>query len=198
MSKDWLATDVPDSRLDEIYGDEQYYAYMKSVPFRLTFLKRVGDVCAVCGGPVLDVGCGEGWLADYVPPDVRYVGIDGSATAIRTAGRLHLGREFHKVRFEDLEDPDMPVGEFRTVVFGGMLDVLVKPGRRLEVLESYREKFGAEFIVVYDLARLDTSPFRKRYGLVASHEVRIDPSEYPELADIPPVKLWRKIEVYKC
>lgn len=68
-------------------------------------------------GRVLDVGCGEGWLARALKPDgFEVVGIDGSEALIRSAEDLG-GGTFQVVGYEDLvDDPRVVPGPFDAVV----------------------------------------------------------------------------------
>jgi len=186
-----LKTDVTPQKLNETY-QRDYYWYLKSPAFRTMFLERIGGLVNGYGDPVLDVGCGEGWLADYVT--VPYVGVDGSEEAIATA-RQRVKRpaeQFCVARFEDRRDIDILSGrgQFPTIVFGGMLDVYVKPQERVTLLEQYL-RFGTKRFVIYDLERLDHRPLAKRFRLVHEwHGTAIVPQ-------IKMVKRKRKILVYE-
>ena len=69
---------------------------------------------------LLDVGCGTGWLAEHFP---AYVGLDGSADAVRAAAER--GRD---VRRHDLAEP-LPFGdaEFDAVVLKDVLEHVPDP-----------------------------------------------------------------------
>ncbi|AGH95817.1 class I SAM-dependent methyltransferase [Pseudobdellovibrio exovorus] len=51
---------------------------------------------------VLDVGCGEGWLARSLPEDIQYTGIDGSEGLIKKA-QERSGHLFEAVSYDDLK-----------------------------------------------------------------------------------------------
>lgn len=74
----------------------------------------------VPGGPVLDVGCGTGWIAEHVGD---YTGIDGSPVAVAAA--TEKGRN---VRLGDVDEP-LPFddGTFDTVVMKDLLEHVVDP-----------------------------------------------------------------------
>lgn len=44
------------------------------------------------GEKVVDVGCGPGYVRDFLPPDIDYIGFDISEAYIATAGRIYQGK----------------------------------------------------------------------------------------------------------
>ena len=82
---------------------------------------------------VLDAGCGEGFAMRSVLGDsgAAVVGLDGSAGALRVAGRLNPGRAFAA---GDLLDLPFPSGSFDLVVCMEVLEHLPDPGRGLAEL----------------------------------------------------------------
>lgn len=53
-------------------------------------------------GPVLDVGCGEGRLADLIPASVRWVGVDSSATQLARCPHRPVGlADMRRLPFPD-------------------------------------------------------------------------------------------------
>ena len=74
------------------------------------------DACRA-GARVLDVGCGEGWLARALHAEgARVTGIDGSAPLVEAAARLG-GGDFHTVSYEALAaHADTCPGPFDLVV----------------------------------------------------------------------------------
>lgn len=78
----------------------------------------VEAIRALAPARLLDVGCGEGWLARTLAQyGVRVTGIDGSAQLIVEANSLG-GGDFHHVTYEQLErDPDIVPGPFDCAVF---------------------------------------------------------------------------------
>lgn len=186
----WLNVNQSPDALAKVYqGDENYYyRYLQSQPYQLRVLRYIGAFVTGIGGPVLDVGCGEGCLSQWV--SVPYVGIDGSKTAIeRGLKRRGLGRQFLNIRMEDVDNlPNKSV--FDSIVFSGILEVLIKPEYRVEMLHYYAERYGASFIVVQDLQRLDEQPLAKTFHLVIRIAVHIPKEELPEVVD---AKRHRKI-----
>lgn len=178
--------------LEQVHGAADYYAYLRSPEFVEAFTRPVADIVNRLGKPVLDAGCGDGALAEHV--SVAYAGFDGSAAAVARLQARHatpdggcgvlawVGR---------LEEP-RPAGAFPTVVFSGILEVLVRPEARVPLLELYRRTYRAEHFVICDLERLDTSAIEARYGppLEETHRVAANPGGLPD------VKLRRKILLY--
>ena len=81
----------------------------------------------VTGRRVLDVGCGEGWLARAIAPDgFDVTGIDGSAALIERA-RASGGGRFHVMAYETFSaHPDSAGGPFDVAVlnFALLADVI--------------------------------------------------------------------------
>lgn len=77
----------------------------------------VEAVARVPGKRVLDVGCGEGWLARELAARGReVVGVDGSGELVRRA-REAGGGAFHVLRYDEIEAaPSRPGGPFDAVV----------------------------------------------------------------------------------
>ena len=173
--------------LNHVYEDD-YYWYLRSPEFRRVFLVPLGIIVDGLGLPCLDVGCGEGQLGDHVSK-VCYSGFDGSDVAIQRARENLPVADLRVGRIESPPDFD---GDFGTVVFGGLFQVLVAQEQQVEFLEIYRERYRAVNFVVYDLFSLDTSRIDESYSLMMHYEARAD------MALTPAVKLHRKIRVYRA
>lgn len=194
---DMLNINQTPEELQKLYEDD-YYWYLRSPEFQDTFLSRIGWLCNFytgSSGRILDVGCGEGQLAEYIGRTFnRYYGFDGSVTAIRKnreiGGRLLQGR---------IEDPPFDPKRYRfdVVVFGGILEVLIKPERRLDFVNLYRDKYTCRYFIVYDLERLDTLPLMKVHQLLYSTILEAQSPKNNKGESIPAVKLRRKIMVFE-
>src|SRR5690606_39841090 len=99
-------------------------------------------------------------------------------------------REVHVCQFDRFPD-DPPIGkeQYDTIVFGNILDVVVKPEQRLALVEKYL-RFRPSRIIIYDLERLDVTPFNHRFG---HPTVKTGSVSLP----IDEVKRHRKILVYE-
>ncbi|HEX6199844.1 MAG TPA: class I SAM-dependent methyltransferase [Thermoanaerobaculia bacterium] len=108
-------------------------------------LARYGVVAAAVrrlrpGGTVLDVGCGEGLLAEHLGPDGcrRYLGIDLSAAAVSAAMRRTGPGARPTARFAVADADDWPLrGTFDAVVLNECLYYLREP------LEAARRALAA-------------------------------------------------------
>ena len=178
--------------LNEIHGPQDYYDYLRSPEFQRSVLKPLAAMVNRLGASCLDVGCGQGYLGQYV--DGQYLGFDGSQTAIDHARENNPG-EFRVARFEDLEEVFRIVSDFSTqfdtIVFGNLLSVLIKPESYVEFLESYVKRFSAKFLIVCDLQTLDTTAIDRRFSCRFRHYGNV------QLPGLQEIKKARKILLYK-
>lgn len=95
-------------------------------------------------GPVLDVGCGPGFLAASVFPNYHwYTGIDISPKAIEIGNKLFPGAKFH---VGDVENDPLPFPDdsFRTVVCTEVLEHI----QRHDIIVPELVRVAQEFIVI--------------------------------------------------
>ncbi len=72
---------------------------LSSATERPRYLEIARVICEVCpSGAVLDVGCGEAILAQYLPESITYTGIEPSAKALKLAA---AGARCHHMTAED-------------------------------------------------------------------------------------------------
>jgi len=84
------------------------------------------------GRSILDVGCGLGDLADVLPPEVDYLGVDIAAAMIETARSLRPARRF---AVGHLLEPSFAAGPFDVVVASGIFAKRThEPERYLEAM----------------------------------------------------------------
>jgi SAM-dependent methyltransferase len=89
----------------------------------------VDAVMSLKPSTVLDVGCGEGWLAsELVPRGIQYFGLDGSAKLIALA-RARSSARFEHARYEELADGTVRTeGSFDGIIFNfSLLDENLAP-----------------------------------------------------------------------
>lgn len=184
--REWLNIDQSPEELNRIYGDN-YYHYLSSVAFRAAFYWPIGEIVNEFKHNVLDVGCGEGQLSLCCL--VEYLGIDGSEKAIEKARQFEdSATRFRVARFEDYRNDG---AEFGIIVFGGIMEVLVKPQFRVPLMEQYLARFRPQHFIVYDLERLDTTQIDARFRKIKElHRSAV-------LDGIEEVKKHRKILVYE-
>lgn len=142
------------------------------------------------GLPCLDVGCGEGQLAAYI--SVPYTGFDGSAEAIRKASygtyySMQFPKKFCVARFESFSSGE----SYGTIIFGGIMSVLVKPEKRVSLIEDYIKKFQGKYVIIYDLEHFDSSEIDQTFHLYDEYHATA------EVKDLQEVKKHRKILTYK-
>lgn len=184
-----LNIDQSPEELTDLYNRD-FYWYLRSDQFREAFLRPIAAIINRYGEPCLDAGCGEGILADYVVGS--YVGFDGSETAIK---RAKARKPLIAFLVSRIEAPPLPacIGHFGTVVFGGIMEVLIKPDERMPLLEMYRQMYNVNRFIIYDLERLDTSAIEGMYGR-PTEEIHATVLG----VDVIPAKQSRKILVYSC
>ena len=185
--REYFKTIQSTERLDQAYGPEQYYAYHGSPEFREAFLKPLAEQVNKIGGTCLDLGCGEGWLADYVT--CNYIGMDASEVAIETALERHPDKDFCVGRLEIFAE--MRYG-LTSIIFGNILWLLIKPQHYVDFIQAYLDAFQPSHFIIYDLLPLKTAAIAARWERTWVYTMQVD------MPDLPPVKRTRKIEVYRC
>jgi SAM-dependent methyltransferase len=185
-----LKNNQTEEQLARMYGEEDYYWYLRSHQFSETFLKEIGRIVNHFPGAVLDIGCGEGQLAEHIT--VPYTGIDACQEAIYKAQARFAAenRTFGVVRLENFE-AEILGGPFDTIVFGGILEVLVAPDQRLRLVQHYMEKYDATCLIVYDLLRFNDTFLRDEYDRIFKTTGKVD------VPEIIPQKRKRQILVYR-
>lgn len=176
----------PEGELRQLYGGDNYYWYLSSRPFVEAFTKPLAGYVNELDKPVLDVGCGEGILGDFC--EVPHVGFDGSDSAIARGMKRNPRLD---LRVGRIEHPEFLLPEeFGTIVFGGLLSVIVRPERYIEFIRLY-EIFNPQFFIIYDLERVDTKEIDATFAKTAEYHGSAVMDLQPE------VKKHRKILVYR-
>lgn len=164
-----------------------YYRYLRSAEFCEAFLKPLAALIhslGVCN--VLDVGCNYGTLSRFV--SCGYVGFDASPVYVEMAREQYKRQLFTQGR---MEDPQL-TGEFEAVVFGNLLEVLVKPEERVAFMQMYHERYQAKYLIVYDLVRLDHAPLDKAFKRIHRYYATAN------ISTLIDEKRHRKILGYRC
>lgn len=80
--------------------------------------RAIADVINASGvKSVVDLGCGEGWLASGLRPEVRYHGLDSSGELVRLAQQKY-GERFSMVSYQQIAEGSwQPTEKFEGAVF---------------------------------------------------------------------------------
>jgi SAM-dependent methyltransferase len=109
---------------------------------------------------VLDIGCGRGWLCDYLPPNTRYLGIDQNITAIDIAKKLHPEGRFVCSKIEDFLLHGNTDEKFECAFVKCMFCTVTKDTARFIV--ALIERCVTKYIFLYDSEKepmIWTQPF---------------------------------------
>ena len=106
---------------------------------------------------VLDVGCGWGELLSYLDPQITFLGLDISETALAEARVRFAGRpeaSFHAGNFRDWESP---IGAFDALVWAGIGRSWNRAGRKsaledwLEILDLAERPLKPDGFVIVEM-----------------------------------------------
>ena len=93
-------------------------------------------------GSVLDIGCGEGKLLEYIKDGVPYLGLDINSDCIRKAERMQKNRNNAEFRATGLDRDPRLNRKFDNIVLLAVIEHLVSPEKSLTLLKNYLEKRG--------------------------------------------------------
>lgn len=119
------------------YSSENYTKYTHPNPvYQLTvfrFLHRLSAlVCQVQPQSILEIGCGEGFVLDYLVkrhPELSYTGVDLSAEAVRMARRITApGIDYICADGREIPLPDK---QFDLVIVSEVLEHVARPDQVL-------------------------------------------------------------------
>ena len=150
-------------RYREETQDEAYrtgaYEIIETLDFAPRIAVQAGYVLCRQARSVLDIGCGTGELLKYLQPDIRYVGLDISPTAIETARLRYSGRpktDFYAANFREWRSPD---DEYDCIVWAGIGRTWTRGGRKgdkrdwLEILLSLDQYLARDGIMVIEATK---------------------------------------------
>lgn len=126
--------------------------YLESVPVERSRIAVIGGVliplfAATKNASVLDIGCGEGAIADFLPPyqKLRYVGVDLSKEAIHAAKQ----KRGHPMKFVHASAYHFhPQHKFDVIVFSDVL-YYVEHEKVLKQYETYLNPHGIMIISIF-------------------------------------------------
>lgn len=187
MNEHWLNINQNIEELNLLYLQD-YYWYLKSFSFKNKCLLNILSVIPE-GKAILDVGCGEGQLFDCIDDyDLRYNyhGIDASSIAIEMANQKKRFHNDNKFGFtaDRIENPSFESSlNFHTIVFGNIIEILIKPEYRVPFISLYVTKYKPQQFIIYDLDRLNTREIDLQYNLSSMLEIYIDEKSLPNLME---------------
>jgi len=150
-------------RYSEDTQDEAYrtgaYDVIDTLDFSARIAVQAGYVIHRQAGSVLDVGCGTGELLKYLPPDIYYVGMDISPTAVEAGKKRYSHRpntEFHAANFRGWQSP---LNSYDCIVWAGIGRTWTRGGRKgdkrdwLEIMLSLNEYLAEDAVMVIEATR---------------------------------------------
>lgn len=178
--------------LDDVYSRD-FYWYLKCPEFINQFLRPLANALNAIGESVLDVGCGEGQLQPYL--DVPYRGIDASNYAIlRAMSCVEKQRMFECARLETYCQSGtykyLPYRPFGTILFGNVLEVIIKADKRRQLIDQYVNHFQARYVAVYEMEHFNHEELYLGEPIVEHHG-------YADISLDPEVKKHRKFLIWK-
>ena len=92
---------------------------------------------------ILDIGCGQAYLADGMPTVERYVGIDSHALFLAQAAKRYPRHQFYQI---DVEYEQLPAAledaTFESIMLIALLEHLANPRHILALLSRYLTPTG--------------------------------------------------------
>ena len=114
---------------------------------RYTVEKRVRTILPWVKGDVLDIGCGSGYLAQYIGKGQRYVGVDVNEDRIHSLKHKYVDNSAYAFWAADVDKDmiaDLAVFDaaFDTVSLLAVIEHLRNPGRLLSLLHEVLKDGG--------------------------------------------------------
>ncbi len=107
-------------------------------------------------GRILDIGCGPGLLLDHLNPDVTYLGVDISPTAIQAARAKFGDRPNLRFHVGSFREWTCPLSDLDCLVWAGIGRTWTRGGRRgrfedwLEILDLAERALGPDAVVILE------------------------------------------------
>ncbi len=151
------------------------YDYLHSIAMVPRYAALAGYIQALEATKVLDIGCGTGQLLSYLHPDLTYVGVDISQTAVNTAKQRYARRENASFYALDARTWPSPERDFDAVVWAGIGCTWTRKGKGgdprdwLEILDIADQRLKPGGIIILELVtdhwptmNMKRSPCRSR------------------------------------
>lgn len=150
-------------RYDADTQDEAYktgaYDVIESRDFSARIAVQAGHIIYHGARSLLDVGCGTGETLKYLDPNIRYVGMDISPTAIEIARERYAAypnAEFFAANFRDWASPD---SQYDCILWAGIGRTWTRGGRKgdkrdwLEILLSLNKYLAPDGIMIIEATK---------------------------------------------
>lgn len=119
--------------------------------YTISDIIRLKMIAGMCKGSVLDVGCGEGIIREYLPEGCEYTGIDitpGTSVDYGDVYKLGLFKAFDTVLLlevlEHLENPVLALKELRRVLKGKLIISVPNPYNLDQIASVLHNKTNIE------------------------------------------------------
>ena len=143
--------------------DEAYktgaYDIIETRDFSARIAVQAGHVIFHGAKSLLDIGCGTGETLKYIGPDIRYVGMDISPTAIRTARERYTDRAHTDFYVSDFREWQIPDEQFDCILWAGIGRTWTRGGRTgdkrdwLEILLSLNPYLADNGIIIIEATK---------------------------------------------
>lgn len=143
--------------------DEAYqagaYDVIESLDFSARIAVQAGYVIHQRAQSALDIGCGTGELLKYLNPNIRYVGMDISPTAIAIATQRYSNYPHAEFFASDFRRWDSPDDEYDCIVWAGIGRTWTRGGRKgdkrdwLNILLSLNRYLARDGVIIIEATK---------------------------------------------
>lgn len=100
----------------------------------------------IVGNRILDVGCSQGEILQYIPKEVDYIGVEGNPTCYDYAKTLNPNHKFLNLYIDGHSSSGLQIPERDTVLMLAILEHLNKPLETLQNIKCYL-RIGGRIII---------------------------------------------------